>query len=892
MTSAPRVRPFLRLMPVVTAAVFTAAATAADWPHWRGPFQNGQSPETGLPHSWDPDGGEGSNLAWKRDDLGTRSSPVVFEDRLYVLARHNFETRGEQEKVACLDAKTGETLWESIFNIFLTDVPDTRVAWSSPVVDTDTGNVYALGVEGVFRALDGKSGELLWEHSMSEEFGLLTTYGGRTNFPIVFEDLVIVSGVVIGWGEDAKPTHRFYAMDKTTGQVVWNYGTRPLPDDTTYSAPVLAAFNGEAALVFAAGDGGVYAIQPRTGKQLWHYDISTRGINTTPLVVGNIVYCGHSEENIGTTKMGSLFALDGSKVDDGVPAEVFNIRELFCGKSSPLLVGDYLYAIDDRAKLHVLDPETGEEFDDQRMGTAQRSSPVWIDGYIWTIENNGRWFILKPEGDQIEVVEKGRVDGASDGSIAVSNGRIFIPTTEALYCVQAEGEVDSPNQPGASQANAEEPSGDDTPAMAQLVPCEGLLYPSATQRLAVHLFNEAGEFLRDAEADEITYEVEGRGSVEDGVYVPGGDSAGVGRITAKVAGLTATSRFRVVPGLPWDVSFDDGLVPVTWIGARYRCVVLDRELLDRLRESDPTAADLYIYLQSSLTNSGAPKLTFDNSTPAQKYTDLLRFFGLDSGEDAATTAEKATAAFGQSLDILKSEGVLGSYEIGTWQSPGPDGQSVDRPKLTVTPGQRETADGVMVKIRTIPKGTRSQSWMGHPETANYTVTADVMGYTRNGKLPDIGLIAQRYTLDMQGASQKLQIRTWTPQLYMAQTVDFEWKPDTWYTMKFEARAEPSSNRSTLRGKVWERGTEEPAEWTVETVHGVREKENTPEEIAAYVSAQMQELGRDAIEPSAVDEKARDAFYGVPNLNGSPGFFANAKDAEVLYDNIRVTPLGD
>ncbi len=44
--------------------------------------------------------------------------------------------------------------------------------------------------------LDGNTGKTIWEHSMSEEYGMLSTYGGRTNFPVVFEDLVIISGVM------------------------------------------------------------------------------------------------------------------------------------------------------------------------------------------------------------------------------------------------------------------------------------------------------------------------------------------------------------------------------------------------------------------------------------------------------------------------------------------------------------------------------------------------------------------------------------------------------------------------------------------------------------------------------------------------------------------------
>jgi hypothetical protein len=150
---------------------------------------------------------------------------------------------------------------------------------------------------------------------------------------------------------------------------------------------------------------------------------------------------------------------------------------------------------------------------------------------------------------------------------------------------------------------------------------------------------------------------------------------------------------------------------------------------------------------------------------------------------------------------------------------------------------------VMVKVTTIPKGTRSRCWIGHSDLHDYTIQADIRGASQDGKLPDIGLIAQGYVLDLMGESQQLQIRSWYPQLRMAQTVSFPWKPDQWYTMKLRASVE--DGQAILRGKVWLRDQTEPDAWTLE----------------------------------AVDSS--------PNTNGSPGLFGNAKDAEIYLDNLQV-----
>jgi hypothetical protein len=162
--------------------------------------------------------------------------------------------------------------------------------------------------------------------------------------------------------------------------------------------------------------------------------------------------------------------------------------------------------------------------------------------------------------------------------------------------------------------------------------------------------------------------------------------------------------------------------------------------------------------------------------------------------------------------------------------------------------QPKQLDGedLLVKVSTIPKGTRSQGWMGPTDLHDYTIQADFLATERDEKLPDMGLINQRYTLAMHG-DFKLQIRSWTSRLELrfAKTVPFTWEPGKWYTMKFQS--ENKDGQAVLRGKVWPRGETEPEAWMIE---------------------------------------AADA---TPNTVGSPGLFGNATDAEFYIDNVLVTP---
>ena len=62
------------------ATALTAAAAAENWPQWRGPHGQGISTETQLPVEWAP----ARNVAWKTPLPHGYSSPIVWEDRIFL----------------------------------------------------------------------------------------------------------------------------------------------------------------------------------------------------------------------------------------------------------------------------------------------------------------------------------------------------------------------------------------------------------------------------------------------------------------------------------------------------------------------------------------------------------------------------------------------------------------------------------------------------------------------------------------------------------------------------------------------------------------------------------------------------------------------------------------
>jgi outer membrane protein assembly factor BamB len=363
-----RLSKYLFLIVILSVAV---SAAASDWADWRGPARDGISAEKNLPSNWSP---AGENLAWKAP-FGGRSAPIVMNNRVFI---QNTAGKGEteQERVMCFDADTGKLIWEYKFNIFLSDVPPHRVGWASPVGDPATGNVYALGVGGSLMAL-GRDGKLIWERSLSEDFGLLTTHGGRTVSPIVDGDLVIMSGITFGWGPNARGAHRFIAFDKRTGETVWISAPGGRPYDTTYAPPIIANINGTRLLIEGASDGVVYALKAQTGEPVWKYEISKRGINTGVVVRGTTAILTHSEENLASNEMGMMVAIDATAKGEVKKEQIkWSVYGWQGGFSSPVLDGDRLYQVDNGANLGAFFFYLGYQILVQKKRTKQKTKTV------------------------------------------------------------------------------------------------------------------------------------------------------------------------------------------------------------------------------------------------------------------------------------------------------------------------------------------------------------------------------------------------------------------------------------------------------------------------------------------------------------------------------------
>lgn len=229
-------------------SILSSAASAADWPRWRGPRFDGISPETGV-----FSGGVGLDLVWKRTLGSGYAGIAVVDDRLVTAF-----SEGTHDVVVALDADRGTELWR--YEIGPTHRGHNG-AEDGPL-GTPTvagGEVFVLGPEGDLFALGLADGRELWRIRIGQAVGARAPEHGFASVPLVTSGVVVV--------QTGGPSGRsICGFGRRTGRVLWCRD-----DDTVgYQSPVLATLNG-VEQVIAAGNHDVLGLLPVSGEVLWKH---------------------------------------------------------------------------------------------------------------------------------------------------------------------------------------------------------------------------------------------------------------------------------------------------------------------------------------------------------------------------------------------------------------------------------------------------------------------------------------------------------------------------------------------------------------------------------------------------------------------------------------------
>jgi outer membrane protein assembly factor BamB len=592
--------------------IAASAAPARGWLSWRGPQQNGASFEKGL-----PDKIEARDALWVADFPG-QSAAVIANGKVYIMG-YQGQGADMQEGVSCFDAETGKLLWQRLYNDFLSDTIYQRYATSSPAVDSETGDVYMQGTQGILACLNS-DGKLLWEHSLMEEFGRLTFPNSRTASPVIDRDLVITRGITANWGAQGPAADRFYAFDKKTGELVWASSPGDRPKDNSYSHPYLGWLGGKRVFYSATGDGSVVCVNARTGDPLWRVPLFKAGINATVVVHHNDKLIAVYGTPYEPGQMVALKILDVAPTNAAAGPVVLErskvelwADDLSTSSSAPILAGETVYLVTEKGDLCAVNANDGKILWKLKLGIEERNAcPFFADGklYVPMLDDpatksdsgeagtTGAFYVIKP-GAQPEILSHAALDGRCFGTPTAYNGKVYIQTTRHLYCFGKKG--DNPVATPDPGPEAWPPPG---PAKSlQIVPSEVLMRPGQSVGFRAWSIDGNGfkvEEIKDVKslawASYIPPTAKVRSTMKasfnsDGHLLAADETVpSAGAFEATAGGLRGYIRGRVLPFLPIKQDFEslsltetnsEGTLfaypPLPWIGARFKFDVRDKD---------------------------------------------------------------------------------------------------------------------------------------------------------------------------------------------------------------------------------------------------------------------------------------------------------------------------
>src|SRR5439155_22682539 len=104
-------------------------------------------------------------------------------------------------------------------------------------------------------------------------------------------------------------------------------------------------------------------------------------------------------------------------------------------RTTPLLVGDLLYVVQEGGVASCLEAETGRPVWQQRLGGQFSASPVHASGCILFCSQEGSIHVLAP-GRIPKVLAVNALNDGFMASPAVSGGALFLRTQTHLYRIQ------------------------------------------------------------------------------------------------------------------------------------------------------------------------------------------------------------------------------------------------------------------------------------------------------------------------------------------------------------------------------------------------------------------------------------------------------------------------
>ncbi len=382
------------------------APTNADWLGFRG---DGSSiAECTAPLDWSIE--DGRNVAWQADLPGRGvSGPIVVDGRVFVTASDG--PNRERLHTLCVDAASGKPVWSR--QVWATGRSNcyktSAVAAPTPVSDGE--RIFAFFSSNDLVAI-GLDGDVQWIRGLTLDHPRVGNDVGMASSPVVAGNAVVLQAECFG-------DSFAIAVDRKTGETLWQVER---PQKSNWASPLAWTTSDGRAAVWLQDRSGAALHDAQTGEQLARIDTGCPAISSPTLADEETLVLATGGLSLfrapfdqAASQAEKLRPASPSAVVLGSQAYVINgSGVLVCGDvttgqmqwrkrlggkfwATPIVVGEHLYAVNDKGETTVLDlAKRGEVVSKPAFGEDILGSPAASGGALYFRSNAHLWKIAAP----------------------------------------------------------------------------------------------------------------------------------------------------------------------------------------------------------------------------------------------------------------------------------------------------------------------------------------------------------------------------------------------------------------------------------------------------------------------------------------------------------------
>ena len=285
--------------------------------------------------------------------------------------------------------------------------------------------------------------------------------------PLIVGDLLYVStgnGVDEGHANIPSPlAPSLMAFNKKTGEPVWEDASASRNTlHGTWSNATYANVKNRPQIIFPAGNGWVYSMDPLTGEHLWQFDANPKdavwrlgGSGTrnylvaAGVVAGDTVYFAVGQDPEHGEAPGHFYAVDVGGSGDVTGKELWRRggKDFNRTIASSVVYEGIVYAADLSGFLYAFDAKTGQEYWKHDNFAAIWGSPIVADGKVYLGDEDGDLAILAT-GKTMKVLNEINMGSSIYTTPNVQDGVLYVLTRNRLVAIKT-GAKSEPVKAGA-----------------------------------------------------------------------------------------------------------------------------------------------------------------------------------------------------------------------------------------------------------------------------------------------------------------------------------------------------------------------------------------------------------------------------------------------------------